>query len=191
LLSNQLVFYSVVMNNNIVIAPNDVLRLKAKDVEKSEFGSRKLMGELTSMSRALKSAKDGIGIAAPQIGLSKRIFLASSEALAIDQQKTGDKQEWTYLVFINPTVVGLSSSKNTSPEGCLSLPGKYGNVVRFDKIKIRAYDENGKQFERGSSRLFARLLQHEMDHLEGILFTDKATGMITPPQSDKKSDGKA
>lgn len=139
------------------------------------------------MSEALRSTDDGIGIAAPQIGISKRIFLASEEALAIDRElenpedrfkKNSDKDKnWQYYVFINPEILKRSAKKIKGVEGCLSVPKKYGFVERADKIRVRAYDADGRVFERGASKLFARLLQHEVDHLEGVLFIDKATGV--------------
>ncbi|MEK7576522.1 MAG: peptide deformylase [Patescibacteria group bacterium] len=175
------------MNKKIVTLPDLVLRKHAGIVSSDEFGSKKLLGIIKDMSDALRTTSDGIGIAAPQIGVSKRIFLASEEALAIDEDraetseiaKKSQKKKWLYHVFINPEILKIAAKKESASEGCLSVPGVYGLVPRATKIKVRACDEHGKRFERGASKLFARLLQHEIDHLEGTLFIDKATKLVT------------
>ena len=172
------------MKSKIVLEPHPTLRARAHKVSAEEFHTKKLADIIATMNGALRATDDGIGIAAPQIGVSKRIFLASEEALAIDRdEKPHDSKKgrhWKYYVFINPEIFKKSSAKNTSAEGCLSMPGKYGTVLRSEKIKIRALDETGKPFEQGASGLFARLLQHEVDHLEGILFIDKAKKITSP-----------
>ena len=78
------------------------------------------------------------------------------------------------LVFINPKIVKTSKNKQELEEGCLSVRYVYGKVIRPEKASIEAYDENGKKFSRGFSGLFAQIVQHETDHLNGILFIDKA-----------------
>ncbi len=171
------------MVSHIVTLPTAVLRKTAKPITKEEFGSAPLANIIRDMSTALRKTTDGIGIAAPQIGISKQIFLASEEALAIDEgwepkdaaEEQQKKKSWRYIVFINPTVLKISSRKIAGTEGCLSVPRTYGTVPRAEKIRIRAYDEAGKAFERGATKLFARLLQHEIDHLSGALFIDRAT----------------
>lgn len=178
------VSYSICM---IVKEPHAVLRKVAVPVAAEEFGSKKLMDIIEKMSKALQATDDGIGIAAPQIGVSKRIFLASEEALAMDKElknpdarfeKEKDKnKKWEYYVFINPEIVQMSAKKSAGTEGCLSVPKKYGEVARAEKIRVRAKNEAGKTFERGASGLFARLFQHEIDHLNGILFIDKAVNL--------------
>jgi peptide deformylase len=180
------------MKSPIVVLPHTVLRATARPVEEREFGSPELMRILEQMTIALRATDDGIGIAAPQIGVSKRIFLASEEALAIDKGigskdedvKQKKKKVWKYYVFINPEVLKISTEKAKASEGCLSVPKKYGIVERAQKVKIRAYDERGKKFERGASNLFARLLQHELDHLEGKLFIDTAEKIVTVSKSE-------
>ena len=180
---------------NIIKEPNTVLRVKAEPVKKEELGSKKLLDIIENMARALRATEDGIGIAAPQIGISKRIFLASEEALAIDkklenpddrfEEKKDKNKNWQYYTFINPEIVKISAKKSLGVEGCLSVPKKYGEVPRAQKVRLRARDENGKTFERGASGLFARLLQHEIDHLNGILFIDKAEKIIARDDASK------
>lgn len=129
------------------------------------------------MSEALRATKDGVGIAAPQIGESLRIFIASEEALFEDEDRPEGKtkNDWKHFIYINPVITNFSRQKQQGPEGCLSVPGIYGEVKRSMKVRVRAYDEHGKVFERGASGLFARLMQHEVDHLNGTLFIDHAT----------------
>lgn len=175
------------MQQKIVTLPDDVLRKRAQEVAPNEFSSKQLLAIIHRMATALRSTDDGIGIAAPQIGVSKRIFLASEEALAIDtddtkrlqENKNKKKTDWQYYTFINPRIIKKSSQKNSASEGCLSVPGVYGSVSRSSKIKVVAYDEHGKRFERGATKLFARLIQHEVDHLEGTLFIDSAGNLVT------------
>ncbi|MEK7643411.1 MAG: peptide deformylase [Patescibacteria group bacterium] len=169
----------------IVTEGNPILRLIAEPVPITDIPTKKIKDAIKRMTEALRATNDGIGIAAPQIGLSLRIFLASEEALAIDRSDPDDKpptkkEPWTYYVFINPEIIKTSSKKIRSTEGCLSVPKHYGTVARAEKVKIRAYDEFGKRFERSTSNLFARLMQHEVDHLNGILYIDKAENISRP-----------
>lgn len=163
----------------IVKVENPLLRAETKAVALSEIKSPDIKKVIEKMSRALRSAPDGIGIAAPQIGVSLKIFLASEEALKVNtaNEKTdieSKEKRWQYYVFINPKILKYSRKRNVSAEGCLSTPGLYGTVKRSEKVKIEAYNEHGKKFQMGVKGLFSRLLQHEVDHLNGILFIDKA-----------------
>ena len=84
------------------------------------------------------------------------------------------KKQWTYYTFINHIIRKSSKKKTSETEGCLSVPKTYGTVERSEKITVEAYDETGKKFQRGTSKLYARVMQHEIDHLNGILFIEKA-----------------
>ena len=177
------------MHRQFTIVPSHILRKKSEPVSSSEFGTKSLRNIIRDMSEALRSTSDGIGLAAPQIGILKRIFIASEEALDIDKNdsteeesedaKSKKKQVWKHLVFINPEIIKISSKITRASEGCLSVPKKYGIVPRADKVRVRAQDEHGKPFERGAAKLFARLLQHEIDHLDGKLFIDTAEKLVT------------
>ena len=102
------------------------------------------------------------------------------EKSEIEKTKTKD------IAFINPTIVKLSREKEQIEEGCLSVRYFYGQVIRSKKAKVRAFDEKGVEFELGGSGLLAQIFQHETDHLNGILFTDKATDLVDMPPADKK-----
>ncbi len=167
-----------------------VLRKKAAEVPLSDIGSAKLKKVLKDMGTALDSQDDGVAIAAPQIGVSLRIFLVSKAALKMpkdveERKKMTNrrelKQKGGYLTFINPVVTKLSRDKAVLDEGCLSVRPLYGKIKRSRKATVRAYDENGMLFERGASGLLAQIFQHETDHLDGILFIDKATDLVEMP----------
>lgn len=172
---------------NIVSLPDRVLREQASEVPLEEITSPQIQRLIGDMDAALRRTEDGVGIAAPQIGVSRRVFLVSEEAKFIDSERTREKEhQWEYHVYINPVITKLSKAKVSDVEGCLSVPGKYGVVPRPEKVEIEAYDETGRKFSRGASRFFARVLQHEMDHLNGTLFIDKATEMLKRERNHEK-----
>lgn len=164
----------------IVQDGNPVLRAKAKALPKSEFGTKYLNGIIDDMNHALEAEFDGVAIAAPQIGVSLRIFIVSRKAFALDDHAKVDdpkdqKMPEKNMVCINPEIIKTSRKKVKVPEGCLSVRWYYGNTLRHEKAMIRAYDENGKLFTYGGAGLIAQIFQHETDHLEGVLFVDHAT----------------
>lgn len=107
-----------------------------------------------------------VAIAAPQIGVSKRLFL-------IEDQSDRDDALPSF-VAINPEITKRSRRTQTLGEGCLSIPDTYGLVERHKNVTLRALDEQCTVFERGAGGLLAQIIQHEIDHLDGILFTDRA-----------------
>lgn len=111
------------------------------------------------MIATMKDAK-GLGLAAPQVGYSLRLFTVNVES--------------KIYVFINPEIKDISAEKIPFEEGCLSVPKIWGPVVRPKKLTIKALDENGKPIKIRAKGLLARVIQHEMDHLNGILFIDRA-----------------
>ncbi len=156
----------------IVQKEQPVLREIAKSVPLEEIGSERIKKVIEEMSSAMAVQKDGIAIAAPQIGENLRIFVISGKLLSqVDHShKGGDKD----LVFINPEIIKLSKEKKDVEEGCLSVRWLYGKVRRSVRATITAFNEKGEKIERGASGVLAQIFQHEVDHLNGILFTDKA-----------------
>lgn len=142
----------------------------AEEITSAEFSDGTVKKILKDMRSALKSYKvDGftaVAIAAPQIGISKRIFIIE------DQSK--DRDALPTLIAINPKIVKFSKKTHEVGEGCLSIPEYYGIVKRSTNVTLRAYDEHGNVYERGAGTLLAQIIQHEYDHLDGILFTDRA-----------------
>lgn len=165
----------------IVHEPNRVLRRVAEEVASAEIRGPEIQRLLQDMRDTLAASPDGIGLAAPQIGVSLRVFLVSEEAHAIDAGTVSVEEvrpRWKHHVFINPVFSKRSRKKAEMPEGCLSVPGKYGTVTRCEKVYVMWLDESGKSHARGFSKFFARVLQHEMDHLNGMLIVDRAPRMI-------------
>ncbi len=166
---------------SIVQNGDPILFKKAEEVSLGDIGTQKIGKIIADMKAAVDSQKDGIAIAAPQIGQSLRIFVVSCNVMREADPKfkaTGD-----HLVFINPKILRLSKKMQDIEEGCLSVRWKYGMVKRAEKATISALDEHGKPFERGASGILAQVFQHETDHLEGALFIDKARNIRDlPPQ---------
>jgi peptide deformylase len=160
-----------------------ILRKVAKSVPIKSTCSKKIQDILDRMKTVLHAEEDGVAIAAPQIGESLRIFVVNGKALALAKKvKTIDHvKEFGDLVFINPEITKFSKKKKKMEEGCLSIRWLYGQVKRSEKVTIRAYDERGKLQERGASGLLAQIFQHEVDHLNGTLFIDKAENIQDIP----------
>lgn len=170
-----------------------VLRKKAEEVPIAKIRTARIQKVLKDMAAALNTQDDGVALAAPQIGVPFRIFIVAKAVLKMPEQaeeraqmedRRKLKQEQGYLTFINPVITKLSREKATLDEGCLSVRPLYGKIKRSKKAAIRAYDERGNLFERGASGLLAQIFQHETDHLEGILFIDKATELREMPREE-------
>ncbi len=166
---------------HIVQKEDLVLRKKAEEVPVKEISSPKIQKVIADMKKALVPHEDGVAIAAPQIGVLLRIFVVSGKVFDIEALKDDDeesapskKKRHKDLVFINPHITKTSKQKVWMTEGCLSVRWLYGDVKRATKTEVRAYDERGKRFTRGASRLLSQVFQHEIDHLDGVLFIDKA-----------------
>lgn len=154
---------------------DQVLRDTAKEVATEDIKSPEIKQLLKDMSETLATQKDGVAIAAPQIGVSLRVFIVSGKLF--DTGEDPDTSTYPDLVFINPRVTKVSKDTSSEEEGCLSVVGKYGSVERPNKTTVRAYNENGEIFERGGSGLLSKIFQHEMDHLDGVLFIDKSENL--------------
>lgn len=148
-----------------------VLRHKAKAVPKKDFGSRPLANLIKKMSKVLASEEFGVALAAPQAGASLRLFIVAGHVF---KEKSEGAETPKDMVFINPEIIRLSRKKKEMSEGCLSVRGKYGTVVRHERATVRAQDEQGNVFTYHGSGLLGHIFQHECDHLDGILYTDKA-----------------
>ena len=166
----------------IVQTGDKILRESAKEISLAEIKSAKIKKILAQMTDALSVAKDGVALAAPQIGIPLRIFIVLKE---YTENKTAQelkeiqekKVKPEIVVFINPKITKISKKKQTVREGCLSVVGMFGAITRAEKVTVEAYNEKGEKFSRGASGLLAQIFQHEMDHLNGILFTDTARNL--------------
>ncbi len=164
----------------IVKLPHSVLRAPAEAVPPEDISGGRIQRLIADMRDTLASSADGVGLAAPQVGAGLRIFLVSEEAKVIDAgaPAKGAKPEWEYFVFINPVLKKRSRQKNMAAEGCLSVPGKVGEVARAEKVYLEWRDEHGRRHERGFAKFFARVIQHELDHLDGMLIIDRAKKLL-------------
>lgn len=141
------------------------LRAIASPVKKTEFGSKELRATIQTMQDSLAKESDGVALAAPQIGVSKRIFVIAPSAYK-------KEAKWKPLVFINPVLTKISKKQEEMQEGCLSVRWIYGKTKRATSATVEAYDEQGNKFSFGATGLVAQIFQHEIDHLEGVLFVD-------------------
>jgi len=147
---------------DILPYPHPALRWKSKQIQEINDDLRRIVAEMFTLMYASK----GIGLAANQVGLPYRLFILN---LSADPE---DKEE--ELVFINPEILKRKGSTE-GEEGCLSFPGMYGQVKRAAKIEVEAFDLNGQCFGYSLDDLAARAVQHESDHLDGVLFIDRMT----------------
>jgi len=140
------------------VYPDPFLRKKAKQIDPASINE--IQEFIDDMVRTMQEKENCVGLAAPQVGQSIRIIVIA--------YKDGP------FVLINPELSGFSFRKNITEEGCLSIPGINGTVERHNKVKFRGLDRNGATLEGVAEGFFSRILQHEVDHLDGILFIDRA-----------------
>ncbi|WP_126426119.1 peptide deformylase [Brevibacillus marinus] len=153
----------------IVKHPDPILREKAKPVTKFTPNLHKLLDD---MAETMYDA-DGVGLAAPQVGILKRVIVMDC----------GDG----LIEMVNPEIIAGEGEQIDYPEGCLSIPGVRGDVRRYRWVKLRAQDRNGQPFELEAEDLLARCAQHEIDHLDGILFIDRAE-RVYPISKDEEGE---
>lgn len=143
----------------ILTAPHPVLKQKARPVTPEDMPSIKQV--LPRMFAAMYAAP-GIGLAAPQVGISQRFFIID----LMEEERNNPR------IFINPEITFFSTEENTYKEGCLSLPDQFEEVIRPSSIKVRFKNENFDDQEIEADGLLATCIQHELDHLNGVLFVD-------------------
>lgn len=168
----------------IVQDGDEVLRKKASAVALKDFGTPAFKKDLKHMVTALDAQPDGVALAAPQIGISKRIFIVRYDRMAPPPEEGEPEREAHVGIYVNPEFVRKARKKAEMDEGCLSVRGKYGKTLRAERATVRAQDENGKKFERGGGGILAQAFQHEIDHLDGILFIDHATQIVAVDKED-------
>lgn len=151
---------------SVLINPNDRLRKKAKAVDVDEISSPEVQTLIDDLIETM-CVENGVGLAATQIGSDKRIIIVDVDGVQ---------------PLINPEMVSKSVRKIEFEEGCLSVPGVTGIVKRHREVKLKAYDRNGKPLTIKAKGLLSIVLQHETDHLDGILFIDKVIRYTNPPR---------
>ena len=150
----------------IIVYGDPILKKRAEEIKKNELDVLKLAED---MFETMYNAS-GVGLAAPQIGISKRIFVIDGSAID-EPELEGFKK-----IFINPEIKDEDGSPWIYEEGCLSIPNIREDILRNPKIEITYMDENWEEHTEKYEGLKARIIQHEYDHLEGILFTDYLSG---------------
>jgi len=154
----------------IVKAPDPVLRERAKEVTKFNSSLHKLLND---MAETMYDA-EGVGLAAPQIAILKRVIVVD----------VGDENG--LIEMVNPELIE-QEGEQLGPEGCLSIPGQSGDVRRAQRIKVKGQDRDGKPFEIEATDFLARAFQHEIDHLNGVLFTDIADELYETTAKSRRS----
>lgn len=149
--------------------PDPVLREKAKRIKTFDGNLRKLVQDMFETMHA----ENGVGLAAPQIGQSVRVLVAELEANKRENEK-GFK-----IALCNPEIVKASEEIASDVEGCLSIPGWIGEVPRHTSITVKGQTPEGKEVRIKAEDYYARVLQHEIDHLNGVLFTDRIVDIST------------
>ncbi len=150
-----------------------VLRQPAKRIAKVDDSLRELVRQMLQTMYS----EDGIGLAAPQVGMNKQLLVVDADP---------ENSAAPPLVLINPKIVSYSDELVTGQEGCLSIPGVYLDVVRPTAIEVSFKDEAGKPRKLKVDDLVARVIQHEMDHLSGVMFVDRVENAIALNQELKK-----
>jgi len=154
-------------NLKILTDPNPTLRQKSAPIETINAEIKQQIKEMLKLLRSLP----GYGLAAPQVGIKKRIVIIENQP-EFDETGKQINRPLPLTILINPEITKFSTDKCSFEEGCFSVPLYRGDVIRPTKVRITALDANGKKIKINASGLFARVLQHEINHLDGILFTD-------------------
>jgi peptide deformylase len=174
-----------------------ILREVADPVPENLFGSSELASIVALMEQALEYELEGVALAAPQLGFPYRLFIVrkdrtlaptkAAETAGIADTRTSGTDELPaepetvapeVEIYVNPEIVKTSRRKAKMDEGCLSIRGVYGTTKRHERVTIRARREDGSRFERGGGGIMAQVFEHEVDHLNGVLFTDLAEHII-------------
>ena len=158
----------------IITLPDPILKKKCDPVVEVNNEIRKLLDAmLSTMYKA-----PGIGLAAPQIGISKRLIVmdvsprANLKRYQVEKQQKQEKIKPNPIQMINPEITWVSEKEDTDQEGCLSIPGIMADVTRPSSCKVKYLDKNGESKELRAEGILARCIQHESDHIDGILFID-------------------
>ena len=154
--------------------PDEILQKKCKPVTEMTPRLKELVAD---MIETMHEAS-GVGLAAPQVGVLKRIFV-------VDVSEDGDE----VYVCVNPEILEAEGEK-LDYEGCLSVPGYSGKVRRAERVKLRAFNENMEPFEVEATELLARAFQHECDHLDGIMYTEEMEGELVRNEDLQEQEGK-
>lgn len=162
----------------VITIPDPVLRRKARKITDFDDGLQKLIDDMVETMREAP----GVGLAAPQVAVSSRLIVV----------EFGDEEDESVeprlFVVVNPEIEKLSSETVNGVEGCLSIPNIVGDVDRYESIVVKGQNRRGKPLKIKASGWLARIFQHEIDHLEGVLFTDVANQIWQPQEDESFAD---
>lgn len=149
---------------------NEILRSVSDIIKPTELKQYRSLAE--NMVKHIKNPDNGwVGLAAPQVWVNKRLIVVSL-------MRDYDDENYKTIAMVNPEIIEHSENKVSEAEGCLSVPGESGDVKRWEWIKVTFIDPEGRKYAMRLESLAARIVQHEIDHLDGILFTDKAENIV-------------
>ncbi len=149
---------------------NEILRSVSELIKPAEMKQYRALAE--SMVKHIKNPDNGgVGLAAPQVGVNKRLIV-------ISLMKTYDDETYRVIAMVNPEIIEHAENKVKWEEWCLSVPGETGDVERWNWVKVSFVDPEGRKYALRLESLAARIVQHEIDHLDGILFIDKAENIV-------------
>lgn len=161
----------------IVNLPKPILRRKAKPVTKFDTDLQALIDDMIETMREAP----GVGLAAPQINISQQLAVVEyAEGKDEEDDEDVPPKSKKLFVLINPEITKASEEKVIGVEGCLSIPGLLGEVERHESVQVKALNRHGVPVKLKADGWMARIFQHEVDHLNGVLFTDRATSVWTP-----------
>jgi len=168
----------------IKTTPDPILRKKTEKVGEITQEIRTLIKDLLDTVKHAEEP-EGAGLASPQIGVSKRVCVVRDFLPDPSDPTNPQKHLIQDIVLVNPKIISKSKETDIDWEGCLSVPDTYGKVQRATKIKLKALDQDGNPIKIKTEGFLARTIQHEVDHLDGVLFTDKVVGnVITQEELD-------
>jgi len=168
----------------IVTLPDPVLRRKAHPITKFDDNLKTLIGDMIDTMRDAP----GVGLAAPQVGISDRLIVVEyAEEEEVEEGEEPKEVKPKLYVMINPEIVKFSEEKELGVEGCLSIPGLVGEVERFTTIHLKGLNRRGQPMKLKAEGWLARIFQHEVDHLNGVVFPDIAT-KVWKPSVDEEED---
>ncbi|MEK7880912.1 MAG: peptide deformylase [Deltaproteobacteria bacterium] len=156
------------MRFEILTYPNQLLKTKAATVKAVDSEIKKILDDMLETMRFSR----GVGLAAPQVGIGKRLIVMEVPEFAEEDIEAREPEKRMLFKLVNPEIIS-SEGEQKYEEGCLSVPGVTAEVKRAARVIVRAMDENGKAIEINACGLLAVALQHEIDHLDGILFIDR------------------
>ena len=168
----------------IVTLPEPVLRRKARPITAFDKNLQTLIDDMIDTMREAP----GVGLAAPQVGISERLIVIEYAEPPEEPEGAEEHREVKpkLYVMINPEIVKTSEEKVLGVEGCLSIPGLVGEVERFEKVQVKGLNRRGQPMKVKAEGWLARIFQHEIDHINGIVFPDRAERVWKPAPEEEK-----